>query len=179
MKDIEENIGVIFDKNDYAGFIKRVVITIVDLAVIFIVLASMFYISDHLIDDYDLFYYFNLLFFVSFLVWYLALLKRSRYRTPGYILAGVKIVDLKGRKPSVFKMVFRAFLLLIGPFEVLIDIMWLTQEVTKQTLRDKYVGTYVVRKDAVPAGKGRLQVVTLGVMGWSLMYREVKEALIK
>lgn len=104
-------------------------------------------------------------------------MKRSKIRTIGYILTGVKIVNLKGEKPSIFKMILRASLLVIGPFELIIDIIWLTSEVTKQTLRDKYVGTYVVNLNAIPIGKGRLQNVTLGVMGWNLMYKEVKEDL--
>ncbi len=76
-------------------------------------------------------------------------------------------------------MILRAFLLLIGPFELITDIIWLTSETTKQTLRDKYVGTYVVNKNSLPVGKSKLQNVTLGFMGATLMYREIKESLIK
>jgi hypothetical protein len=57
--------------------------------------------------------------------------------------------------------------------------IWLTSEVTRQTLRDKYVGTYVVRRDAVPVGRDRLQEVMLGVMGRHLTYWEVKTRRIE
>jgi len=170
-----ENPGVIFDKKDYAGFIKRVVIAIVDLIVILVISAAVLFGSDYFIYEEGAYYKFNFFFVLIFSIWYLALLKRSRFRTIGYMLTGVKIVNLKGAKPSAFKMILRAALLLLGPFELIIDIIWLTQEATKQTLRDKYVGTYVVTQDAVPVGSGTLQTVTLGVMGWNLMYREVKD----
>lgn len=70
-------------------------------------------------------------------------------------------------------------LLLLGPFELFIDIIWLTSEATKQTLRDKYVGTYVINQNAVPIRKGKLQNVSLEFMGWNLMCREVQESQIK
>ncbi len=179
MSDIKENFGVIFDKKDYAGFINRVVIAVVDLIVIFIISAIVLYISDFLIYEEESYFKFNFFFFSLFSIWYLALLKRSRFRTIGYILTGVKIVNLKGEKPSVFKMIFRVLLLLIGPFELIIDIIWLTQETTKQTLRDKYVGTYVVDQNAIIVGTGRFQIVTLGFMGFNVTYREIKEEEIK
>ena len=68
---------------------------------------------------------------------------------------------------------------MIGPFELIFDIIWLTQEQTKQTLRDKYVGTYVINKNAVPITNSIIQNVTLNVMGWSLVYDEVKEDHLK
>lgn len=177
MSDLEENFGVIFDKEEYAGFIKRVVIAVVDLIFILVVLAAVLFISNNFISNKESFLNFNFVFFIFFSIWYLALVKRSKIRTIGYILTGVKIVNLKGEKPSIFKMILRASLLVLGPFELIVDIIWLTSEATKQTLRDKYVGTYVVNLNANPIGKGKLQNVTLGVMGWNLMYKEVKENL--
>jgi hypothetical protein len=72
-------------------------------------------------------------------------------------------------------MILRLFLLFLGPFTFYIDLLWITSENTKLALRDKYVGTYVVNKNAMPIRQGRLHTVTLGIMSWSLMYREVKE----
>lgn len=175
----EEGFGVIFDEKNYAGFFTRVIIAVVDLIVIVVVISATLFITKYLIDDHDIFYYFNMIFFISFWIWYLALLKRSKFRTIGYMLTGVKIVNLRGEKPSIFKMVLRAFLNIIGPFQVFIDFIWLSQETTKQTLRDKYIGTYVIKRNATPVGRGRLQLVILGLMGWSIMYREVKESLTK
>ena len=179
MTDLEENIGVIFNREEYAGLIKRIVIAVVDLILIFGISISVLFITDYLIYNDELYYKFNFFFILIFSIWYLAFLKRSKFRTLGYILTGVKIVDLKGQKPSAIKMILRALLLLLGPFELIIDIIWLTSERTKQTLRDKYIGTYVVNKDAIPVKKGPLQNVSLGFMGWNLMYKEIKEDYIK
>jgi uncharacterized RDD family membrane protein YckC len=179
MNDFEESIGVIYDQKDYAGFLKRVVIAFVDLLIIILVSATVFFASDYLIYNDELYINFNFFFTLFFSVWYLALLKRSKYGTIGYNLTGVKIVDLKGEKPALFKMVLRVLLSLIGPFELIIDIIWLTSEITKQTLRDKYIGTYVIAKKASPVRTGNLQTVSLGFMGWNLMYREIKENDIK
>lgn len=179
MNNCEGNFGVIYEKKEYAGFLKRVVIAFVDIIVIVVAAASCRYITDFLFYYEDTYYEFNFFFLLIFSIFYLAILKRSKFRTVGYILTRVKIVDLKGQKPSIFIMILRVLLLLLGPFELFIDIIWLTSEATKQTLRDKYVGTYVINQHAVPIRKGKLQNVSLGFMGWNLMYREVQESQIK
>ena len=175
MNDNKDKLGVIYEKNDYAGLIKRIIIAVVDLLIILIVMSTVLYVSDYMINDETTYIKFNFIFFFVFSICYLALLKRSKIRTLGYILTGVKIVDLKGNKPSIFNMVFRTILLLAGPFELIFDIIWLMHESTKQTLRDKYVGTYVINNNANPVGSGRLQSVTLNVLGYNLVYSEVQE----
>ncbi len=65
-------------------------------------------------------------------------------------------------------------LLTFGPFSLIIDLLWLTGETTRQTLRDKYIGTYVVRSDSAPKGTGQLQRVSLDFIGWHLVFKEVK-----
>ncbi len=179
MKNSDENIGVIYEKKDYAGFSKRVVIAMIDIVVIAAVSACGSYFADSFFSFEDTHHRFNFILILIFSIFYLAILKRSKFRTIGYLLARVKIVDLKGQRPSIFKMILRELLILLGPFELFTDIIWMTSEATKQTLRDKYVGTYVIRQTAIPVGKGRLQNVSLGFMGWNLMYREVQESLIK
>lgn len=42
-----------------------------------------------------------------------------------------------------------------------------------------FLAIYVVRRDAVPIGRDRLQEVMLGFMGWHLTYREVKTRRIE
>ena len=175
MVDNQQNYGVVYDRNDYAGFFKRVAIALIDFSVVCLVVVAVFFATTFLNLDDDDFLALNYIWAVVFSIGYLGLLRRSRFRTLGYIIANVKIVDLKGNRPSAFKMILRTGLLILGPFEFFIDIAWLTSEITKQTLRDKYVGTYVVAMDASPVGRGTLKTVTLGVMGWSLMYKEVKD----
>jgi uncharacterized RDD family membrane protein YckC len=173
------DFGVYYKKDDYAGFLKRVVIAIVDLIVLLIAAALSLFVTDYFVHDMNSYLKINFFIVIILSLLYLAILKRTQKGTIGYILTGVKIVNLKGEKPSIFKMVLRASLLVLGPFELVIDIMWLTSEATKQTLRDKYVGTYVVNKAAQPIGKSKLQNASLGVMGWNLLYREIKEDVLK
>ena len=179
MSNIDDKYGVVYKKDDYASLIRRVVIAVTDIIVIAALSAASLFITSPLIEFADMYLNFNMFLILSLIIWYFALLKRSKFRTIGYRLAQVKIVDLQGKKPSIFKMIIRALLLILGPFEFIIDLIWLTSETTKQTLRDKYVGTYVVDERANPVGNARLQTVTLGVMGLSFTYREVKENSIK
>jgi len=174
MKNHDKNIGVYYNKKDYAGFFKRTIIAVIDLSVIFVIATIAVSVNNYLMNDDKTLFRFNAISILTILILYMALLKRSKYRTLGYIIAGVKIVNLKGEKPSVFQMISRLFLFLLGPIGLIIDIIWLTSETTKQTLRDKYVGTYVINKNASPAGEGPLQSVNIEVLGWRLFFREVK-----
>lgn len=179
MSGYSENTGVYYNRSDYASFTKRVIIAFVDLIVILLISVLILYISNFFINNVETYLDFNFSSFILVSVIYLAFLKRSKYRTLGYIITGVKIVNLKGEKPSIFRMILRVGLLMVGPFELVIDIIWLTSEMTRQTLRDKYVGTYVINQNANPEGYVKLQNVSLGVMGWNLSYREIKECNIK
>ena len=104
---------------------------------------------------------------------YLAVIKSSNFRTIGYNLFGIKVVDLLGNSPNWSTMLIRFLLIFIGPFTFIIDILWLTGEQTKQTLRDKYAGTYVVKNTSIPKGTGLLRTVSLHFMGWNLSFKEV------
>jgi hypothetical protein len=41
----------------------------------------------------------------------------------------------------------------VGPLNFVFDLLWLTSDANKQTLRDKLTRTYVVDRNAVPAGR--------------------------
>jgi uncharacterized RDD family membrane protein YckC len=108
---------------------------------------------------------------------YLALLKRTSNGTLAYWLLGVKIVNLKGMRPSVLQMTFRWLILIFGPIHFLIDVLWVTSDENKQTLRDKIVGTYVVRNHAVPIGRGEQILVKYFLLAFAFEFREVKRTL--
>ena len=115
----------------------------------------------------------EILLLLSFI--YLSIIKPSRLRTLGYIFMGVKIVDLKGQRPSFFKMAFRYLLLIVGPFSLIHDILWLISEKTKQTFRDKVSGTYVIKKNAEPIGTGILAMKYYHITGLHIIALEVKK----
>ncbi len=165
--------GIYYAAESYAGFWLRIFAWAIDLLFLSILVVGYIIIfinySEWSISE------FNILFGVSFITChlYLTVVKTSEKSTLGFRVTNIKIVDLQGRKPSFFKMTFRFLLLTIGPFELVTDLLWLTTEKTKQTLRDKFVGTYVVKKPAQPVGEAPIVETRLFVLGWNLMYREV------
>lgn len=62
MKNIEENFGVIYDKKEYAGFLKRVAIALVDIIVITIVSVCCIVAAGFLFDYEDSYYTLNFLY---------------------------------------------------------------------------------------------------------------------
>ncbi len=166
--------GVYYNKKDYAGFWLRFGSWLVDSMVIVIVVSVIWLLAYNSLDDpiimLRVVFFSSLLFMYS----YLAIIKASRFGTVGYKIFSIKVVDLSGQSPNWHTMLFRFFLIFIGPFTFVTDILWLTGESSKQTLRDKYAGTYVVRSNATPEGKGVLRNVSLHFMGWNISLKEIQ-----
>ena len=112
------------------------------------------------------------------LVWfgYFVLLKGSRFRTLGYVIAAAQIVSLKGERPSILSLTGRLLFALAGPLNFFLDILWLTGDGDRQALRDKFAGTYVVRRHSRPAGVGTIVLRTYMFSGMTFLFKEVRRA---
>jgi uncharacterized RDD family membrane protein YckC len=104
---------------------------------------------------------------------YLVLLKRSRFRTLGYMLGRIRIVSIHGERPSIWSLTIRALFAFFGPFNMLIDVIWLTNDERRQALRDKFAHTYVIRDRAVPLGHGAIVYTTYTIFGTNFLFAEV------
>jgi hypothetical protein len=62
----------------------------------------------------------------------------------------------------------------LGPLNYLVDLIWLSGDPQKQALRDKFAQTYVIRKEASPAGSGKVVHRQYYFMGCSFLFREIK-----
>ncbi len=167
--------GVYFELSSYAGFIRRLAAILIDFTVllalyVFLSMISSFSLaSDNM--EYDIEPGRGFLFLFLMITWgYLVILKPSSWRTVGYRLTGLKIISTRGNKPSLFAMTFRLMLWLLGPFNLLIDLMWLNTDSERQSLRDCYSGTYVVRENAEPIGTAPIHLVYYNALGYSFMY---------
>lgn len=173
--DISRDEGVFYADHDHAGYGRRLLAIIIDVSVLLIVgvllwwllIATMWYGLDR--DPSSVFW---IVWFA--VVWgYLTILKPSPYRTFGYRLTGLKIVNLRGTRPSILQMTFRLLLWIFGPFNLLLDFLWLSVDTEHQTLRDCYSGTCVIRNDAQPIGTGPITLAYYTALTWTLTYPRV------
>ena len=74
----------------------------------------------------------------------------------------------------MFRMTLRLLWWIFGPFGAVIDLLYMPGDDHRQTIRDKLLGTYVIRKDARPAGCGREEFGRLGFLGYMLLYPFVR-----
>jgi uncharacterized RDD family membrane protein YckC len=105
---------------------------------------------------------------------YFVVLKRSRFRTLGYRLWGVRILGLDGRTPGWGSLILRLSFALVGPLNWVVDLMWLSGDLHRQALRDKFAHTYVVKASAEPAGAGKVTVHYYEICGYHFLFREVE-----
>jgi uncharacterized RDD family membrane protein YckC len=172
--------GVVYRREDCAGFFRRCLVTAIDgfvllsAAALGIPLGALWFVFDPQLKGFWLLYF---LLWSIFAYLYLVIPGPTKIGTLGFILAGVKIVDLRGRQPSFLRMTLRFFLLgfaLWSPIYILLDLLWLGADGCKQTILDKATGTYLVRKDALPPLAGVQITVPYQFFGLSLMFPEVK-----
>jgi uncharacterized RDD family membrane protein YckC len=155
---------VVYRSSDYVGAFRRLLIYTVDASVLLIIavpLGSWFPLLA-----------------MAFAWCYLAVLKPSRIRSPGYWVAGAKIVTLDGRSPSPFRMTLR--LMWIGmwtigwPIGFFADWLWTSMDDDRQMLRDLCTETRLVRNRATPIGPGRISYVLCTGIGLTVLYARVR-----
>jgi uncharacterized RDD family membrane protein YckC len=120
---------------------------------------------------------------LAFAIWlilfylYFVVGKRSRARTLGYRLGRVRIIGIHGDSPTTARLTFRLVFAMIGVYSTgwgVFDLLWLTGDDHRQTLRDKLAHTYVVKASATPAGRGPIVYDLYHVLAWTLLLPEVR-----
>lgn len=162
--------GAYFSPSNYVGLMARMAILIIDITVLMVLCLGIAFAWESVTEINDDQY----LVVVSAVIWlYMAVLKASKFRTVGYWLLGAKIVNLRGQKPSIWRMTFRLLLCFFGPFSLIFDLLWVSTDEQRQTLRDRYAGTCVIKRNAEPIGNAEIKLVSYHAFGFNLMYQQV------
>ena len=165
--------GVLYADGDYAGFFRRFLILGVDAAVLAGLWAILLFLQRVLDPDVPLS---GTLFWVGAgLSWAYLTLLEATVGTLGLRMTGTRVVTLEGKRPTVFRMTFRLLIWIFGPINAFVDFFWLGGDAYKQTLRDKFAGTLVVRKSATPVGTGDIRLNRYQFLVFSLVFYEVSK----
>ncbi len=167
---------VYYRAEDHLGVMRRLVIDVVDtfVAVFVSLLATLVMVAVTGMSAVGVLL--SLLSWTTVWIVYFVILKGSRFRTLGYVIAGARIVNYSGERPGYLALLGRLAFVILGPVNFVIDLCWISSDPAHQALRDKFAHTYVVRNDAVPAGAGRIVYPTYMTFGWTLMFAEVRPA---
>lgn len=168
--------GIYYSLDDYAGLFRRVAVILIDSAVLVIIGVLLWIPLIQIVSKakpgFDPSGIFFLVWFFS--IWfYLTVLKRSRIRTVAYRILGLKIVTTKGGRPTLLTMTLRVLLWVFGPFNLLLDLFWMGADSERQSIRDCYLGTYVVRNAAAPIGEAPIHLARYCGGGLAPMYPRV------
>jgi uncharacterized RDD family membrane protein YckC len=172
-----EQIGVFYRRDDYIGAGKRLLIDFVDTVVatgVSVLISAALIV---LVPDDNVVYAGIALTWVVIWLAYFVLLKRSRFRTLGYLIMGARVVNLRGERPSVASLLARLLFVVGGPANFLIDLFWITSDPCRQAIRDKFAHTYVVRNAAAPLGTGKIVYRTYAMFGTMFLFQEVAGAV--
>jgi uncharacterized RDD family membrane protein YckC len=165
--------GVYFRREDYASFWVRLLVDVVDFMVFGAFSLAVAIVIWMILPTNRA--TMNLILLVSLAAgfFYFVVVKRSQFRTLGYRVGRVRIVGLDGQAPSYSSLILRSVFGILGPLNWL-DSIWLFDDRHRQTLRDKFAGTYVVKINAQPSGKGTIVYRMYEVALYNCMFREVE-----
>jgi len=166
--------GVYYAFSDYIGVWRRLAIDLVDVFVACVTSVALSAVLLLFTSNDDQLAFGLLVVWLAVWFGYFILLKRSRFRTVGYILARARIVNLQGHTPSVASLLIRMVFAVLGPLNLLFDLFWIPSDSCRQALRDKFAHTYVIRRDATPAGTGRIVYGQYTLLGASYLFQEVR-----
>ncbi|MFK7778755.1 MAG: RDD family protein [Gimesia sp.] len=169
-RDTSLGEGVYYASEDYIGLSRRALILVVDFVVLYAIYYGSAYLCIVMTNDLTHTYF---LYYYLFVWFYLTILKASKLRTVGYWLANARIVNLRGKRPSVFRMTYRTMFWVLGPFNYFFDLMWSATDDDRQTMRDRFAGTCVVKNNAEPMGTAEIHMTYYSAVGYNLMYPRV------
>jgi uncharacterized RDD family membrane protein YckC len=165
--------AVYYRYEDYAGFWRRIFVDLIDLVVVFTV-CTLTVFAAWTLSSSGTTTKIILLACAAFAYAYFVPLKRSRFRTVGYRIGGVRVVGMDGDRAGWFALTLRFLFAALGPMNWFVDLGWLSGDPHRQSLRDKFAQTYVVKVQAKPAGPAQLVHQYAEICGFNFLFREVK-----
>lgn len=89
--------------------------------------------------------------FAACMLYYVAI-RHLRGGTFGYRIVGIRLVDRSGNSPSLARLAGRFFLASMATFPLGASYLRCLSDPRRQSFHDRWSGTWMVRKRAVPAG---------------------------
>ena len=169
-RDTSLGRGVYYAPDDYASAGRRVLIFLIDSLVLGLLLLAIV-VGWIVIRGRPPIVLTLTILMVTWV--YVVACKRSPLRTVGYWLWDCRLVDLQGRTPSLFSLTVRSLLWMFGPFNLLFDLLWCGIDDDRQTLRDRFAQTCLIRNGAVPIGEGEVHLTYFDIGSFNLTYPRV------
>jgi uncharacterized RDD family membrane protein YckC len=173
---VSQQLGPVFARQDYAGFIRRTLALILDfilyLLALTLALIGWQYLAPSEWQTHDAS---NGIIAVTFLAWWIYMLgmRLSMNGTLGYRIMRIRYAYMLDEKPTWLAITFRSAV--AGAFMVVfmaLDHLWILCDKRKQAWHDKLSGFYVVKTNACPLGQTQVVRRVITIMGLSLIFWE-------
>jgi len=166
--------GVYFRSEDYASFWLRLLIDVVDALAVGAVCFVLAIVLWAAFPPTRLTLNLTLATLTAVVFLYLVVLKRSKIGTIGYRLGRVRIVGPDGQTASLSALTYRLMFAPLGPLNWFMDLLWVSGDAQRQSLRDKLAHTYVVKVKAQPVGTGKIVYRCYDIIGFNFMFQEIE-----
>ncbi len=111
-----------------------------------------------------------------FCVAYYTVFRRLRGGTVGYRIMGIRLIDKTGHPPSLGTLFKRFFVAAIATLPLGASYLKCRKSSKRQAFHDWWCGTWLVRKRAVPAGRGKVSYQPLLLGTFMLTFIDVEPA---
>ena len=175
---MSQAIGPIYDRRDYAGFIRRTTAHVIDAAILFAIFAAVLLgwyglapagwatdTANRWIEAGWCLFSFGYMFGFRFL-------ERG---TPGYRIMRIRYVYLFSRKPTRTAIMLRSLSAVFLMWFFALDHFWILFDERKQTWHDKISSFYVIKRAAQPIGTRRIVQGVTNIFGLTFICMEPAE----
>lgn len=186
---------VYYRNEDYARVVRRVPSFVIDLAVLFVALMATATLAQAIYVPTDVVRMANspekkrliakhlqpvqvqfMLGWLAVGILYHMALRRTRGGTIGYRITGIRLVDATGRPPS-WRTLVKRFLVAVPFFFFFAVTYWACFHSPKrQSFHDQCAGTWLIRKNAGPAGPARPAYQTRLLGTWLFTFLDLEPA---
>jgi uncharacterized RDD family membrane protein YckC len=175
---VSQQVGPIFARQDYAGFIRRSLALFLDFVLyiltLIIVVIGWQYLAP---PDWQTQAAQNWIVAIIFVAWWLYMMgmRLSMNGTLGYRFMRIRYAYILDEKPTLLAIAFRS-VVAVGLMPIFIfvfvDHLWILCDKRKQAWHDKLSGFYVIKTRACPLGKTPVVRRVANVMGMSFVFWE-------
>lgn len=172
---MSQEFGPIYDRRDYAGFIRRTAALVIDVAILIAIYAAVmmgWYVLvpvEWVTDAADLriaagWYVFSFGYMFGF-----RFLERG---TPGYRIMRIRYAYLFSRKPTKAAIMLRSVSAVFLMWFFALDHFWILFDERKQSWHDKISSFYVIKRSAQPIGTRRIVQSVTNIFGLTFICME-------
>ena len=175
---MSRELGPIYDKRDYAGFVRRTTALVIDTVILIALYAAVmmgWYTLAPVEWVTDAAHRWIVVVWWVFSFGYMFGFRFLERGTPGYRIMRIRYAYMFSRKPTMAPIMLRSLSAVFLMWFFALDHLWILCDERKQAWHDKVSSFYVIKRSAQPIGTRRIVQGVTNILGLTFICNEPAE----